>query len=342
MVQHFTALALQTACHAVNSMSHDDARAAIMVNIDRIGRQIVNGKRFLGQDLKLIVLPEYSVTSFPWGEDAETWRTKAAFEIDGPEYEAFAKIASDAGVFIAGNHYERDPNFPALYFQASTVIAPNGETVLRYRRLISMFAPSPFDVWEAYIDAYGTDAVFPVADTEIGKLGAIASEEILYPEIARSVVSNGAEILLHSSSEVSSPNPTPKAITRRARAVENMAYIVSANSGGLYGIDIPAHSTDGGSEIVDYKGNILAKAGQGDSINAFAEINLESIRAYRRRPGMGNLLSRHPMELWAEMYASKSAAERSGLEDGNRAPGRDHYINRQLRVISKLDKAGLI
>ncbi|MEO1101992.1 MAG: nitrilase-related carbon-nitrogen hydrolase [Pseudomonadota bacterium] len=342
MALAYSALALQTLCRAVNRLEGDEAHAAIADNIARIGGQIVNAKRFLGADMKLVVLPEYAVTSFPWGEDAAAWREKAAFEIDGPEYEAFAKIANEAGVFIAGNHYERDPHFPELYFQASTVIAPSGETVLRYRRLISMFAPSPFDVWDAYLEAYGEAAVFPVADTEIGRLSAIASEEILYPEIARIHASRGAEVFVHSSSEVSSPDPTPKSITRRARAVENMAYIVSANSGGLTGIDIPENSTDGGSEIVGYKGHILAKAGPGESINAVSEIDIDALRRYRRRPGMGNLLSRHPMELWAGAYQGASAAERNGLGDGQSTPARAFYVDRQRRVIDKLDKAGLI
>lgn len=338
----YGALALQTACHAVNRLGVEEARAAIAVNIDRIGAQILNAKRFLGADLRLVVLPEYAVSGFPWGEDAETWRRKACFDMGGREYDMFAAIAAEAGVFLAGNHYETDPHFPALYFQACTVIAPSGETVLRYRRLISMFAPSPFDLLDAYLAAYGEDALFPVADTEIGRLGAIASEEILYPEIARAVVSKGAEVLVHCSSEVSSPEPTPKSITRRARAVENMAWLVSANSGGLYGIDIPAHSTDGGSEIIDYKGVVRAKAGPGETINATAEIDLAALRRWRRRPGMGNLLSRHPMELWAAAYAQRSAAEMNGLGDGGAAPTRDFYIQRQARVLERLAKAGLI
>tara|TARA_X000001316_G_C917305_1_gene31528 strand:- start:580 stop:1197 length:618 start_codon:yes stop_codon:yes gene_type:complete len=205
-----------------------------------------------------------------------------------------------------------------------------------------MFSPSPFDVWDKYLDIYGADALFPVADTEIGKLGAIASEEILYPEIARMIASKGAEVMVHSSSEVSSPLPTPKSITRHARAVENVAYIVSANSGGLYGIDIPENSTDGGSEIIDYKGRVLARAGTGESNVAYAEISLDSLREFRRRPGMANLLSRHPMQLWAQAYGKLDVAEQNGLGDGANPPARDHYVARQLRVIEKLDKAGLI
>lgn len=338
----YSALALQIACHAVNSLTASDARKSILGKIDEISAKIANSKRFLGADTKLVVLPEYSLTGFPWGETAPEWIAKAALAPDGPEYEALAKAAADNGVYLAGNHYETDPNFPELYFQGCTIFSPSGELVLRYRRLISMFSPSPFDVWDKYLDIYGADALFPVADTEIGKLGAIASEEILYPEIARMIASKGAEVMVHSSSEVSSPLPTPKSITRHARAVENVAYIVSANSGGLYGIDIPENSTDGGSEIIDYKGRVLARAGTGESNVAYAEISLDSLREFRRRPGMANLLSRHPMQLWAQAYGKLDVAEQNGLGDGANPPARDHYVARQLRVIEKLDKAGLI
>lgn len=338
----YSALALQIACQSVNSLTASDARVSILGKIDEISAKIANSKRFLGADTKLVVLPEYSLTGFPWGETAPEWIAKAALSPDGPEYDALAKAAADNGVYLAGNHYETDPNFPELYFQCSSVFSPSGQAVLRYRRLISMFSPSPFDVWDKYLDVYGADALFPVADTDIGRLGAIASEEILYPEIARIIASKGAEIMVHSSSEVSSPLPTPKSITRHARAVENMAYVVSANSAGVFGIDIPEHSTDGGSEIIDYKGRVLARAGAGETSVAYAEISLDSLREYRRRPGMGNLLSRHPMQMWAQAYAGLDVAEQNGLGDGSNPPARDHYLARQRRVLEKLDKAGLI
>ena len=69
--------------------------------------------------------------------------------------------------------------------------------------------------------------------TEIGTLTCIASEEILYLEITRYLMMRGAEIFLHSSNEVSSPMPTQKNIAKLARATENMAYVVSANSAGM-------------------------------------------------------------------------------------------------------------
>ena len=91
----------------------------------------------------------------------------------------------------------------------------------------------------------GLDGVFPVAKTEIGNLAAIASEEILYPEIARAHALRGAEIFVHSSSEIGSPMATPKMIAKRARAFENLTYVISANTAGILDTALPEASADG-------------------------------------------------------------------------------------------------
>ena len=104
---------------------------------------------------------------------------------DGPEYQALKKIAADASVYLCGSAYETLPEFPNLYFQANFIISDIGECILRYRRLISLYTPSPVDVWDKYVAQYGIEAVFPVADTPLGRLACVASEEILYPELCR-------------------------------------------------------------------------------------------------------------------------------------------------------------
>jgi predicted amidohydrolase len=222
----YLALPLQTACHAVNGAADAaEARPMMAASIQRIGAQIQASKRFIGPDLRLVVLPEYVLTGFPMGEAAAVWSAKAALEIDGPEYQALGAIARAADIFLAGNAYEQDPHFPGLYFQTSFVIAPDAKVVLRYRRLISMFSPSPYDVYDRYVGVYGAEALFPVAETEIGRLAAIASEEILYPEIARAHALRGAEVFVHSSSESGASIPTPKGIAKPARAIENLAWM---------------------------------------------------------------------------------------------------------------------
>lgn len=341
----YTALALQTLCETVNAHGPEDARAAMLASIARMRAEIAGSIAFIGPEVKLVVLPEYALTGFPMRETASEWRAKAAIDADGPEFEAMAKIAQDFGVFLAWNGYETDTHFPELYFQACVVIDPSGAQVLRYRRLISMYAPSPYDVLDPYLDAYGQDALFPVADTAVGRLAAIASEEILYPEVARLHAVKGAEVFVHSSSEISSPQATPKNIAKQARAIENLAYVVSANTGGMTGTPIPAASADRGSKIVDPRGLIIAEAAAGPSMCAFGEVDVGQVRRLRRKTAMGNLLARQPMALYAREYAKADLHPEGSLLDGGGAvktPEKSFYRDRQSRVIEALAKRGVI
>ena len=341
----YHALALQTRCDAVNQLELAEARAAMLKCIARIHEQIAWAKGFIGPDLKLVVLPEYFMTSYPLGDTIGGWAEKAAIAVDGPEYEALRECAQSLGIYLSGNAYELDQHFPGLYFQACFVIDPSGEVVLRYRRLISMFAPTPHDVWDKYLDIYGMDGIFPVADTDIGRLACCASEEILFPEICRAHALRGAEVILHPTSEVASPDLTPKDVAKRARAIENVAYVVSANTAGIYGAANPVASVDAMSKVVDYKGKVLASAGHSETIAAYAEIDLSALRAYRRRPGMPNYHARQRLELFADTYANHSVYPVNTLldESGNtKTPERSHFIETQRQTIAKLAEDGII
>lgn len=305
-------------------------------SIERIEKQIAASIQFAGRDTMLVVVPEYFLSGFPLGETMVEWRDKAALEIDGRIYEALGAMVQRLQIYFSGNVYEQDPHFPDLYFQTSFIIGPNGNVLLRYRRLNSMFAATPHDVWAYYLEAYGYDSIFPVAKTNIGNLACIASEEILYPEVARCLAMRGAEILLHSTSEIGSPMLTQKNVAKLARATENLAYVVSANSAGMTGISIPAQSTDGGSKVVDYKGLVLAEAGYGESMVANADIDLNALRNYRQRPGMANLLARQRFELYAESYAQHSFYPPNTLLA--EAVDRTHFVKTQQAVIDKLKK----
>jgi predicted amidohydrolase len=337
----YRAIALQTKCYAVNrAKTKQEADQIIKQTVERLAQQIFASIAFVGQDVKLIVLPEYFLTGFPMGESIEQWREKACLEIGGEIYESLGKIASERKIFLSGNAYELDENFPELYFQTSFIIAPNGDVVLRYRRLNSMFAPTPHDVWDKYLDIYGLEKVFPVADTEIGKLAACASEEILYPELVRCLAMCGAEIICHNTSEVFGSDRQPKNAAKICRAVENLVYVVSSNSAGITDCAIPESSTDGGSKIVDYRGIVLSETAQGESMAAFAEIDLDALRRFRRRPGLMNITSRQRFELYAESYAKNSFYPPNILLE-NKAE-RVHFVETQRGVIEKLEKDEII
>lgn len=345
-VDAYRALCLQVSCPAVNAAATDEeARWLMGGTIERLGRQVGASKGFAGSDVKLVVLPEYFLTGFPMGEPLGAWAAKAACEPDGEEEERLGAIAQQHGVYLSGNLYETDPAFPGLYLQASLIWGPTGDVALRYRRLHSLFAPTPHDLWDRYIDVYGVDALFPVADTPLGRLACIASEEILFPELARALTMRGAEVFLHSTSEVGSPRQTPKDIAKLARSQENLAFVVSANSASITGTDIPAASTDGKSQIVDFNGRVLVEAGAGESMVANAEIDIEALRRARRRPGMPNLVARNRFELWAGEYGRAvdlALGHPAGNIDPQAVPDRSHFIRTHSAVIQRLTDAGLI
>ena len=342
----YQALALQLAARSVEGApDRAAARAQMLAHIGDVGGKLRGSKvfveQFTGQALRLVVLPEYLFTSYPGRISIPEFADRAAIAADGPEYEALGKLAQSAGVHIAGNAYETDTHFPGLYFQASFVVAPSGDVVLRYRRLNSMFAPTPHDVWSKYLDIYGIDGVFPVAKTAIGNLACIASEEILYPEIARAHALRGAEVFCHSSSEIGSPMPTHKHIARRARAFENLAYVVSANTAGIEGTSLPLASADGNSAVVDWKGALLSESNAGETFTATGEIDLAALRRARRKPGMTNYLARQRTELFANAPVVQPSD--SLIENGVvKVPDRDHFRRVQEQVIERLAKDGLI
>lgn len=350
VIKPYAALALQIAARSVERLpDRAAARAQMLAMIGEIGVKLRASSIFIqqygGSPVRLAVLPEYFLTSYPGRISIPDFAEKAALDMDGPEYAALGEVAAAQNLYLAGNAYERDPHFPSLYFQTSFVMAPSGEVVLRYRRLNSMFAPTPHDVWSKYLDIYGLDGVFPVARTDIGNLSAIASEEILYPEIARAHALRGAEIFLHSSSEIGSPLATPKQIAKRARAFENIAYVISANTAGIEGAAMPLASADGHSTVIDYKGNPLSEAGPGETFTAFADLDVMALRAQRRKPGMTNFLTRQRLELFAPVYAGNSPQPANSLIAADGAvitPDRDHFLRVQEQVIDRLSKEGLI
>ena len=331
----YKALALQLACQTVNAcQTRDEAETVMLQTIDRLERLLVASLGLIGRDTLLVVVPEAFLTGPPTTETNEDWREKAALEIDGRIYEALGAVAQRQQIYFSGNAYEQDPFFPELFFQTSFIIGPSGNVLLRYRRLNAMFIPTPHDVWALYLDAYGYDSLFPVVKTNIGNLACVASEDILFPEVARCLTMRGAEVLLHSTAEMGSPLLAPRKVAKLARAVENMAYVVSANAGGVMGSPVPSGSTDGGSQLIDPKGLVLAEAGYGESMAASADIDLAALREFRQRPAVGNLLARQRFELYAGSYAGHSVFPPDTLL--NQPAERPQFTKTQQEVIKKL------
>lgn len=347
----YIGVALQVSVKGVNRCTdRASSRARINENIRRIAEYTTTAAAFLkffyGLPVRLVALPEYAVTGFPMKESVQEWRDRACLEQNGPEYEVLGKLAQDNNLFLSGNVYEIDPHFPELYFQTCFIIGPSGNVILRYRRLTSCFEPTPHDVWDKYLDIYGEDAIFPVAKTEIGNLGTIASEEILYPEITRCIVMRGAEVILHPTSEPGSAERTIKESCRLARAIENQVFVVAANTATIDDTPIPPYTCSAMSKIVDFNGHILAEAAQGgEAFNSNAVMDIGALRRTRRRTAMSNVMSRQPFDIYASTYARARYHEGNFLlRDGKviEPPSRDAFRRRQESNIERLVKAGLL
>ena len=331
----YRALALQTRVETIHNLPDVvSARELMHRTIDRIGGEVAAAVAWTGGDLRLVVLPESCLTGPAIADPVAEWTAKAAIDIDGPEYERFGDIASSHNVFIAGTAFERDENFPDLNFHTCFIVAPDGKVVLRYRRLHSLTTPTPYDVWDRYLDIYGYAGIFPVAATEIGVLAAIAGDEILHPEVARAFLMRGAEVFVHPTAQANDQTAASHDVCAAARAVENMAYVVSANAGGIQGGPRPGDSINGGSKIIDHRGLVIAKSGVGATMTCAAEIDLGALRRCRTRAGADNLVASQRFALFAEGYRTLEHFPPNTLLTA--PPERSHFLDTQRATIARL------
>lgn len=198
----------------------------------------------------LVVLPELWTT----GAFAYELFAAEAEPLDGPTYEAMAKAASDAGVWLhAGSIPERDPEGPL--YNTSLVFSPDGELAAVYRK-IHRFG---FDKGEAVLMGAGAELVtVRLPGTTVG---VATCYDLRFPELFRGLVDAGAETLV-----VSAGWPERRrghwTLLARARAVENQAYVLACGTAGTHaGVPQAGHSI-----VVDPWGEVLAEAGAGEEV----------------------------------------------------------------------------
>ncbi|MFE7657482.1 carbon-nitrogen family hydrolase [Streptomyces bottropensis] len=198
----------------------------------------------------LVVLPELWTT----GAFAFESFTTAAEPLEGPTYEAMAKAASDAGVWLhAGSIPERDPDGPL--YNTSLVFSPSGDLAAAYRK-IHRFG---FDKGEAVLMGAGSELVtLRLPETTVG---IATCYDLRFPELFRGLVDAGAETLLLSAGwpERRRAHWT---LLARARAVENQVYVLACGTAGTHaGVPQAGHSI-----VVDPWGEVLAEAGADEEV----------------------------------------------------------------------------
>lgn len=263
---------------------------------------------------RLVVLPEFVFQGPPRSTPVSQWIDKACATIPGPITDRLAELAKARGIYIAGNHFEVDPRWPDRYFNSSFLLDPQGRVILRYRRINTASWTSPHDILDLYRDAYGEDGIFPVVDTELGRLAIFPCGEVNIPELSRVFMLRGAEVLLHPHN---GPVTVPSEAAKTCRAAENMCYLVSANVAGGIGFSADGRELGGHSRIIDYLGNdAAADHGATENISVSALIDIEALRSARRDTGMGNMLMRSRFEMYRDYYAKAEFYPANGLAGG--------------------------
>jgi predicted amidohydrolase len=157
------------------------------------------------QRVDLLVLPE-TLTWYGTGKQA----ADVAEPVPGPSTEYFGRLAKKHGMYIVDSVYERDGR---LVYNTAALIGPDGELVGKYRKVTLPRGEVEWGVQPGH--------EYPVFETRFGKVGMMTCYDGFFPEVARQLTLNGAEVIAWP---VAGCNP----LLAAARACENHVYIVSS------------------------------------------------------------------------------------------------------------------
>ena len=291
-VDPYTALIIQPEVNVVND------REGIQLNLDRVKNMIHFGVGYHWEvPVKLVVLPEYflqGVGTPGKGESKIEDQLKKAVTIPGPEIDQLGEIAKQYALYICGGGVvECVPEFPDRWFNTNFIVGPGGDVVLKYHKWhinASLgLGTSPHDIFDEYREHFGGGIkdLFPVIDTEIGKLGTMTCHDGCTPEVSRALGYNGVEVICHPGAiqefeGVSKPWDF-WSFTRRTRAHDNMCYLLGANWGSVNYDFYPRAFCPGHSFAIDYTGMLLREAPYPSEQALAVTLDIEALRQYRTK-----------------------------------------------------------
>ena len=247
-------------------MSRSIKAAAVQFNITlgeiepNLGHVRSSLEMLAKEGVQLAVLPEMWGTGFAYKE------LNRLAERTGELVEELAVLSAKYGMVIAGSLPE--PHEDKVYNTA--YILDNGKMRGKYRKIhlfSLMLEDRSFDSGSSWL----------LTDTTVGKIGVFICYDLRFPELARRLAVEGAEILVVPG-EWPKPRQEHWRTLLRARAIENQLFVVAANCCGVVGkLDF-----FGMSMIIDPKGELLAEAGY-DTGNITATLDFDAMSAWRQQ-----------------------------------------------------------
>jgi N-carbamoylputrescine amidase len=253
-------------------------------NILRLGEGITDLAK---RGAQLIVLQElHNTLYFCQTEDVELF--DLAETIPGPSTKLYCELAKKLGVVIVASLFEK--RAPGLYHNTAVVIESNGEIVGKYRK---MHIPDDPAYYEKFYFTPGDLGFHPI-QTSVGKLGVLVCWDQWYPEAARLMALQGAEMLIYPTAIGYADSDTPEEQQRqrmawqtvmRGHAVANGLPVVAVNRVGFEpdpSGQTPGIQFWGTSFVAGPQGEIIYEASTDDEESIVIEMDMDRSEQVRR------------------------------------------------------------
>ena len=167
----------------------------------------------------------------------------------GPLQDFLALTARKYGVWLVGGTIPMNARDAGKVRAACLLFDERGERVARYDKM-HLFDVHLLDADERYVESAtiepGNEIV--VVDSPFGRLGLAVCYDLRFPEMFRAMLDGGVDVLAVPASFTAITGKAHWEVLVRARAIENLAYVVAAAQGGYH---INGRETHGHSMIVD-------------------------------------------------------------------------------------------
>ena len=198
-----------------------------------------------------------------------------AESVPGPSTELFSKICKKYSMAMVVPVYERE--MAGVYYNTAAVLDADGTYLGKYRK---NHIPQTNGFWEKFFFKPG-NLGYPTFQTRYAKIGVYICYDRHFPEGARLLGLNGAEIVFNPSATVAGLSQYLWELEQPAHAVANGYYVAASNR---VGTEAPWNIGKfyGTSYFVDPRGKFLAKASEDNDELVVAEMDLDLIEEVRR------------------------------------------------------------
>ena len=245
----------------------------VKANLEEAERLI---KTAVQQEAELVVLPE-NCAIMGMTEMDKVAIAEAAGE--GQIQQFLSQQASKYGIWLIGGTVPIESGVTGKVFSASLLYNDSGEMVARYDK-IHLFDVLLEDSNESYNESETIEAgdEIVVVDTPFGKLGMAVCYDLRFPELFRALAELGMEICVLPSAFTNLTGRAHWESLLRARAIENLCYMVAPDQGGYHK---NGRETYGDSMIIDPWGVVLNRLPHGTGV-VVSNIDLEKLRKTRK------------------------------------------------------------